>query len=67
MQYYETDGIKVANRVYETAASALRNTYDKHVHSLNAFYTMQVLPTKYAVREQDIYEQISSLRLLNKI
>ena len=28
VQYYETDGIKIANRVYETAVSALKNTYD---------------------------------------
>lgn len=67
VQYYETDGIKIANRVYETAVSALKNTYDQHAYRLNAFNTIQVLITKYAVREQDVFEQISSLRLLNKI
>lgn len=51
VQYYETDGLKIANRVYETAISALRNTYDRHVYCLNAFNTIQVLITKYAVRE----------------
>lgn len=30
IQYYETDGIKIANRVYETVVSALRNTYDRY-------------------------------------